>query len=116
MASTPTAPAQSDALRAGVHRQVGAVVDGSEMPHGLRGLVPRVVAVPKADASFLCVAAASILAKVARDRAMVVAHALHPEWHFDEHKGYATAQHRALIAKARGVLTPYHRRSFATVH
>jgi ribonuclease HII len=64
----------------------------------------------KGDGLSASVAAASILAKVTRDRQLVELHRVHPEYGFDAHKGYGTAAHRAAIA--RHGLTPFHRRSF----
>ena len=64
----------------------------------------------KGDARSLNIAAASILAKVARDRIMVLAHAEWPAYGFDRHKGYPTVAHRRAIA-AHGPC-PIHRRSF----
>ncbi|HLP43102.1 MAG TPA: ribonuclease HII [Fibrobacteria bacterium] len=62
------------------------------------------------DGRSASIAAASILAKVTRDRQMLELHGLHPEYGFDSHKGYGTAAHREAIA--RYGLTPFHRRSF----
>jgi ribonuclease HII len=62
------------------------------------------------DARCHAIAAASILAKVTRDRIMVEQDCLYPEYGFARHKGYGTAQHRAAIA--RYGLCPIHRRSF----
>ena len=64
------------------------------------------------DGDALChaIAAASIIAKVTRDRIMVEQDALYPEYGFARHKGYGTAQHRAAIAHYG--LCPIHRRSF----
>lgn len=64
------------------------------------------------DATSAAIAAASIVAKVHRDRYMRRIAALHPEWGFDEHVGYSTPAHRAAIAE-HGI-TPLHRRSFAS--
>ena len=67
----------------------------------------------KGDARHSSMAAASVLAKVTRDR-QVVADALHyPEYQLDKHKGYPTKAHLAAIAQ-HGVL-PQHRRSFAPI-
>jgi len=78
-------------------------------------LIPNVptpqIARPKADATHLSVAAASILAKVARDRYMVAVHRLMPQYAFVHNKGYGTPEHRALLSR-HGV-SRYHRRSFA---
>ena len=56
------------------------------------------------------IAAASIVAKVTRDRLMQVLHDADPRYGFDRHKGYATAEH--LSAVARFGYSPQHRRSF----
>jgi len=62
------------------------------------------------DASCTAIAAASIVAKVTRDRAMVELHASDPRYGFDRHKGYATRDH--LEAVGRFGYSPAHRRSF----
>jgi ribonuclease HII len=67
-------------------------------------------AVISGDARSAAIAAASIVAKVSRDRYMHRADALHPGWEFASHVGYATPEHRAAIM-ARGV-SPLHRLSF----
>jgi len=65
------------------------------------------------DARCLSIAAASIVAKVTRDRIMTEAHRADPRFGFAEHKGYGTAAHlRALAVHGPG---PIHRRSFAPV-
>lgn len=69
--------------------------------------------VVRADALSVSVAAASIIAKVARDRIMVELAAKYPEWGFERHKGYPTPEHRRLLQE-RGPL-PIHRRSYAPV-
>ncbi|MGD9144225.1 MAG: ribonuclease HII [Anaerolineae bacterium] len=66
---------------------------------------------PKGDARILSIAAASIVAKVSRDRMMVELDAQYPGYGFGRHKGYGTAQHRAALA-ALGP-SPTHRLSFA---
>lgn len=65
----------------------------------------------KGDSTCLSIAAASILAKVCRDRLMEEADKEHPGYGFARHKGYGTAEHLAQV-RARG-LCPLHRRSFA---
>ena len=67
-------------------------------------------AVISGDARSAAIAAASIIAKVTRDRYMQRADALHPGWEFATHVGYATPEHRAAIMD-RGV-SPLHRLSF----
>lgn len=65
------------------------------------------------DALEPAISAASILAKVARDRSMLELHALYPQYGFDKHKGYPTAEH--LTALAEHGPCPEHRLSFAPV-
>lgn len=67
----------------------------------------------KGDARSLSIAAASIIAKVTRDRLMVELHQQYPVYGFDRHKGYGTQAH--LAALHRYGATPEHRRSFAPV-
>jgi ribonuclease HII len=70
-------------------------------------------AVISGDARSAAIAAASIVAKVTRDRYMRRADALHPGWEFAAHVGYATPEHRAAIM-AQGV-SPLHRLSFQSL-
>jgi len=72
---------------------------------------PYVTTLKKADLLIPSVSAASIVAKVARDRYMAEQGKLYPEYGFDAHVGYGTAAHRAAI-EMYGV-TPLHRLSFA---
>jgi ribonuclease HII len=67
----------------------------------------------KGDAKCLSIAAASIIAKVTRDRLMEAMSDTYPGYGFERHKGYGTPEHHAAIARL-GV-TPEHRRSFRTV-
>ena len=62
------------------------------------------------DRQCSAIAAASIVAKVTRDREMMTHHAADPRYGYDRHKGYATADH--LAAVARHGYSPLHRRSF----
>jgi ribonuclease HII len=57
------------------------------------------LAVPKGDATVACIAAASVLAKVTRDRIMVQLHERWPEYDFATHKGYVTPGHAAALAR-----------------
>ena len=85
------------------------LVDGNRLP----ALDVLAEAIVSGDALVPSISAASILAKVTRDRMLCELHQLHPEYGFDRHKGYGTAEHlRAL--QAHGAL-PAHRRSFAPV-
>ncbi len=86
-----------------------ALVDGKHAPK----LSCSVAAMVDGDALILSIAAASIVAKVTRDRIMVELSALHPGYGFDKHKGYGTAEHRAAIARL-GVIAA-HRRSFRPI-
>lgn len=65
------------------------------------------------DATSAAIAAASIVAKVTRDRYMVRADELHPGWAFAEHVGYSTPTHREAIQR-QGV-SPLHRMSFQSL-
>ena len=70
-------------------------------------------AVIEGDATSAAIAAASVIAKVTRDRYMRCAAGRHPGWGFDEHVGYSTPEHREAI-KRLGI-SPLHRRSFQSV-
>ena len=85
------------------------LVDGNACP--VLGVPVR--AVVRGDASVPAISAASILAKVTRDRHMQRLHAEHPVWGFDIHKGYPTPKHLAAL-RLHGA-SPVHRRSFAPV-
>jgi ribonuclease HII len=71
------------------------------------------LAVPKGDLAAACVAAASVLAKVTRDRLMAQLHEEHPEYGFDLHKGYCTPTHGAALAEYGP--SAVHRFSFVNV-
>jgi len=86
-----------------------ALIDGNKIP----ALGCPAEAVVKGDGRIPAVSAASILAKVARDEEMLQLHGVHPQYGFDRHKGYPTAQHLAALAQ-HGAL-PQHRRSFGPV-
>ena len=88
-----------------------ALVDGNRLPRDLP--VPG-QAVVKGDARSLSIAAASIIAKLLRDRIMVDLAQQHPGYGWDVNAGYPTKQHRQALLDL-GV-TPHHRRSFGLVH
>lgn len=67
----------------------------------------------KGDRMAACIAAASVVAKVTRDRIMDELHGTYPEFGFDAHKGYVTPEHQAALAR-HGV-SPIHRRSYQNV-
>ncbi len=79
----------------------------------IEGLAIPSLAVWKGDQVSLTISAASILAKVYRDRIMVEMEDTHPGYGFARHKGYITSHHSALLSKL-GV-TEIHRRSFSNV-
>lgn len=87
-----------------------ALVDGNRLP---RDLPCPARAVVGGDALEPAIMAASILAKVSRDRHMLALHARYPRFGFDRHKGYPTPEH--LEALRRWGPCPEHRRSFAPV-
>ena len=70
-------------------------------------------AIPKGDSLSISIAAASIIAKVTRDRLMENYHHYYPQFGFSQHKGYPTKAHREAIRKFG--CSPIHRRSFKGV-
>ena len=98
------------AVEAVMHAADLARIDGNALP---RGLSCRAEALVGGDASERTIMAASILAKVSRDRHMREMHRQWPQYGFDEHKGYSTPAH--LDALRRHGPCPQHRRSFAPV-
>lgn len=92
------------------HVARSARIDGNKVPPGL--CLPGQYLVG-GDAKDAAIAAASILAKVTRDRYMLELHHRHPGYGFDRHKGYGTAAHLAALATLGPC--PEHRRSFAPV-
>src|SRR5262245_38215054 len=86
-----------------------ALVDGNQPPH----LPCKTQCIVRGDAKCLSIAAASIIAKVTRDRMMIAYAQSHPGYGFDRHKGYSTPEHFAAIERLG--LTPLHRRSFRPV-
>jgi len=70
-------------------------------------------AVIKGDETIDCISAASIIAKVARDEAMMENHRLFPQYGFDAHKGYMTAAHQAALIEYGPC--PIHRRTYAPI-
>ncbi len=86
-----------------------ALIDGNKAPR----LSCAVRTVVKGDAKCLSIAAASIIAKVTRDRMMIDIARTLPGYGFERHKGYGTAEHQAAIDRL-GV-TELHRRSFRPI-
>lgn len=98
------------ALEAVSHAADCARIDGNALP---KGLCRPAQAIVGGDASERPIMAASILAKVTRDRHMIALHQQWPQYGFNEHKGYSTPAHLAALAEHGPC--PHHRRSFAPV-
>jgi ribonuclease HII len=97
------------AVTCGVGADVICLIDGFSVPAFER---PQ-RAIVDGDATSAAIAAASIVAKVTRDRFMRHADVEHPGWSFAEHVGYSTPEHRDAIAR-QGV-SPLHRMSFQSL-
>jgi len=98
-----------DALAGVVRPGTLCLTDGFRVPnvgHDQRAVID-------GDETSAAIAAASILAKVSRDRYMKRADALHPGWEFAAHVGYSTPEHREAIER-KGV-SPLHRMSFQSI-
>ncbi len=87
-----------------------ALIYGNALPDGLDCPATALV---KGDARSLSIAAASIIAKVTRDRIMIRQDGLYPDYGFSGHKGYPTKTHRETLLRIGP--SPIHRRSFAPV-
>jgi len=86
-----------------------ALIDGRPVP---RFPVPQ-QAIVKGDSLSLSIAAASVIAKVTRDRFMLEAALKYPQYGFENHKGYGTTAHLAALAKHGPC--PLHRRTFSPI-
>ena len=86
-----------------------ALIDGNRCPV----LTMMSYAIVKGDDKVEAISAASILAKTARDAALMDLHILYPQYAFDQHKGYPTALHLARL-REHGI-SPVHRLSYAPV-
>lgn len=84
-----------------------ALIDGNRAPKGIKIPCETVV---KGDAKSASIAAASILAKVTRDRLLLEYDRMYPQYNFKKHKGYGTKEHTDLILKYG--ISPIHRPSF----
>lgn len=91
-------------------KKVHVLVDGNAKPV----MDVSMSCVIKGDNKCTNIAAASIIAKVTRDRIMSGLHEIYPDWNFNKHKGYGTKQHRFKIIDER-LITPEHRKSFQPV-
>lgn len=81
----------------------GALFDGRDVPDGIVGHV-RTRSVIKGDARSVSIAAASIVAKVTRDRMLARLCQAHPDYGLSAHKGYGSDAHRAAIVRAGGIM------------
>jgi len=90
-------------------RPYRVLVDGNRLPM----LSVPAEAIVQGDSKVQAISAASILAKVHRDRLCALLHERHPQYGFDAHKGYGTQAHMAAL-REHGAC-PEHRRSFAPV-
>ena len=85
-----------------------ALIDGNQYPHISEEI--KEVTVIKGDAKSMSIAAASVLAKVSRDRYMLEMAEKYPQYEFEKHKGYGTKLHYEKIAQYG--ISEIHRRSF----
>ena len=85
-----------------------ALIDGNRLPEHMPCAAETMT---KGDGREYSIAAASIVAKVVRDNLMRDYHNLYPMYNLQQHKGYPTAAHMALVREL-GAVTPIHRRSF----
>lgn len=85
------------------------LIDGNQAPN----LPYDVETIVKGDQTVATISAASILAKVLRDREMLEYHTQYPDYGFKQHKGYATKQH--ILALKKLGATPLHRKNFMPV-
>ncbi|MDB4111644.1 ribonuclease HII [Yoonia sp.] len=88
-----------------------ALIDGNMIPRGLEISSETII---KGDARSLSISAASIVAKVWRDRHMVDLAQQFPHYGWERNAGYPTAQHK--LGLERFGVTPHHRRSFKPIH
>ncbi|MEJ1969623.1 MAG: ribonuclease HII [Rhizomicrobium sp.] len=102
--------AMARAIRALAHAPAFALVDGNDAP----ALPCPCDTIVDGDAKSVSIAAASIIAKVTRDRLMAALHDQHPHYGWITNKGYGTPEH--LSALTRHGPCHHHRRSFAPVH
>ncbi len=93
-------------------RLARVLVDGNYRLNSVKKAFPdtEFLSVVKGDSRVFSIAAASVLAKVTRDRRMNRFHRYFPEYGFDRHAGYGTAQHRKVMAEIG--LSPLHRKSY----
>lgn len=101
--------AMTEAVNTLPRRPMLALIDGNKSPR----LQCEARAIVKGDAKCLSISAASIVAKVTRDRIMIAMEMTHPGYGFARHKGYGTPEHKDALARL-GVCA-IHRRSFRPI-
>lgn len=101
--------ASKRAISALAHTPGHVLVDGRKIP----GLMLPQTRIVGGDRKSFCIAAASIIAKVTRDRMMVEFDRLYPGYRLAEHKGYCTPEHLRIVEQLGP--SPIHRRSFSPV-
>ena len=105
-----TLKGMGDTILALSHKPELALIDGNKTPllshYNLKAVV-------KGDGNHACIAAASVLAKVTRDRIMIELDKIYPQYGFLKHKGYPTEEHMNAI-RIHGI-TPVHRKSYKPV-
>lgn len=96
---------------AGLKKVDYAIIDGNKVPEGLTVEADYLI---KGDALIQCISAASILAKVTRDKDMIEIAKQYPHFAFEKHKGYGTAVHLEML-KQHGPIEGLHRYSYKPV-
>jgi len=100
---------QDELLRSGEESIFKVLVDGNRSPD-----VPNCLAIVKGDLIEPVISAASIIAKVARDRQMKELDLKYPQYGFAQHKGYGTSEHLMALSKY-GPIAGIHRYTFAPI-
>jgi ribonuclease HII len=119
--ATPAAQIDAQGIASATRSAMVAAIAGLAPPPDfllidyvrLAGLATPQRSLPKGDSKVLSIAAASIIAKVTRDRLLVQLGKVHPGYGFERHKGYGTAQHEEALRRIGPC--PEHRASFAPV-
>ena len=102
--------AMEKALHSLNHRYDLVLTDAMKLYHEQCAVIPII----KGDSKSLAIAAASILAKVSRDRYMDKLNELYPQYEFNKHKGYPTTRHLELVKKY-GIIKDIYRHSYRPV-
>jgi len=100
---------QGELLRSGEESIFKVLVDGNRSPD-----VPNCLAIVKGDLIEPVISAASIVAKVVRDRQMKELDSEYPQYGFAQHKGYGTTEHLMALSKY-GAIAGIHRHTFAPI-